>query len=176
MTLAIGSRAPAFSLPDTAGTLHGPGGAPATVVVFTCNHCPYALAWHERIADVARDYAARGVEVLAINSNDAERYPRDSYAAMQERVARDPGDWPMPYLHDAAQETARAYDAKTTPDVFVLDGAGALAYRGAPDADSDDPGQNAAWLRAALDDVLAGRSVAMPQTEPVGCSIKWRSA
>ena len=121
MTLAIGSPAPAFSLPDTSGALHAPGGAPATVVVFTCNHCPYALAWHERIADVARDYAAQGVAVLAINSNDADRYPRDSAAAMQERVARDPADWPMPYLHDATQDVARAYDAKTTPDVFVLD-------------------------------------------------------
>ena len=175
MTLAIGSPAPAFSLPDTSGALHAPGGAPATVVVFTCNHCPYALAWHERIADVARDYAAQGVAVLAINSNDADRYPRDSAAAMQERVARDPADWPMPYLHDATQDVARAYDAKTTPDVFVLDAAGTLAYRGAPDADSDDPGQNAAWLRAALDDVLAGRPVTTPQTEPVGCSIKWKA-
>ncbi len=174
MTLALGSPAPAFVLPDTSGALHAAGGAPATVVVFTCNHCPYALAWHERIADVARDYAAQGVVMFAINSNDAERYPRDSYAAMKERVAREPQDWPMPYLHDATQEVARAYDAKTTPDVFVLDADGLLAYRGAPDADSDDPGRHAAWLRAALDDVLAGRPVATPLTEPVGCSIKWR--
>ena len=175
MTLTIGSPAPGFSLPDTTGARHGPAGAPATVVVFTCNHCPYALAWHERIADVARDYAEQGVVVLAVNSNDADRYPRDSYTAMQERVAREPDAWPMPYLHDATQEVARSYDARTTPDVFVLDAAGALAYRGAPDADSDDPGLHAAWLRRALDDVLAGRAVATPQTEPVGCSIKWRA-
>ncbi|HVP02417.1 MAG TPA: thioredoxin family protein [Solirubrobacteraceae bacterium] len=173
MTLAIGSKAPDFSLPDTAGDLHGPGGGAATVVVFTCNHCPYALAWHERIADVARDYAPRGVVVLAICSNDARRYPRDSYAAMQERVARDPGDWPMPYLHDATQEVARAYGAKTTPDVFVLDADGVLVYRGAPDADSDDPAQRADWLRAALEDLLADRPVARATTDPVGCSIKW---
>ena len=78
---AIGEQAPAFALPDTAGAVHEPGGTPATVVVFTCNHCPYALAWHERIVDVARDYSERGVKVLAINPNDADRYPRDSVEA-----------------------------------------------------------------------------------------------
>ena len=174
MSLAIGDAAPAFELPDTAGAPHSPGDTPATVVVFTCNHCPYALAWHERIAAVAGDYAARGVRVLAINPNDAERYPRDSPQAMAARVAREPESWPMPYLHDASQQVARDFGARTTPDVFVFDAGGRLAYRGAPDADYDDPEQNAAWLRAALDDVLAGRPVANPETEPVGCSIKWR--
>ena len=122
MTLTLGEPAPEFELPDTDGTRWsaGDGGAAAaTVVVFTCNHCPYALAWHDRIAEAARDYADRGVRFLAINSNDAERYPRDSYEAMRRRVAAE--DWPMPYLHDATQEVARAYGAKTTPDVFVLD-------------------------------------------------------
>ena len=175
MSLAIGDPIPAFDLPDTAGVRHDSADpAPSTVVVFTCNHCPYALAWHDRTAQVARDLAGRGVRVLAINSNDAERYPRDSYTAMQERVAADPGAWPMPYLHDADQSVAHAFGAQTTPDVFVFDDAGRLAYRGAPDADYDDPAQDAAWLRAALDDVLAGRPVATPRTEPVGCSVKWR--
>ena len=89
--VALGEPAPPFELPDTAGrgwSLLG-SDATATVVVFTCNHCPYAIAWHDRILDVARDYSDRGVRVLAINSNDGQRYPRDSYASMQERVARD---------------------------------------------------------------------------------------
>jgi peroxiredoxin len=172
MTVAIGEPAPQFTLPDTAGESHSPGPAPATVVVFTCNHCPYALAWHDRIADAARDYARRGVHFLAINANDAERYPRDSYEAMQRRVAGE--DWPMPYLHDASQEVARAYGAQTTPDVFVLDAEGRLRYRGAPDADYDDPGQRASWLRDALEDVLAGEQPARAETKPVGCSIKWK--
>jgi peroxiredoxin len=170
---AIGDRAPSFALPDTNGTSHDLGGAPATVVVFTCNHCPYALAWHERIVEVAKDYAGRGVRVLAINPNDAERYPRDSAREMRARVERGELDG-VHYLRDESQEVARAYDARTTPDVFVLDGDGILRYRGAPDADHDDPSQHAAWLRGALDAVLDGRAPDPAETAPVGCSIKWR--
>jgi len=170
---AIGDPTPTFALPDTEGIMHEPGGAPATVVVFTCNHCPYALAWHDRVVALARDYADRGVRVLAINPNDAERYPRDSQQAMRERVRR--GDFDgVPYLRDETQEVARAYDAKTTPDVFVLDAGGVLRYRGAPDADYEDLEQNAVFVRDALDAVLAGREPEEPQTPPVGCSIKWR--
>jgi peroxiredoxin len=169
---AIGEAAPTFTLPDTEGAMHEPGGAPATVVVFTCNHCPYALAWHERIVELAHDYSDRGVRVLAINPNDAERYPRDSLEAMRARVGE--GDFDgVPYLRDESQEVARAYDAKTTPDVFVLDAEGLLRYRGAPDADYEDPSQSAAHLRQALDAILAGGEPDPAQTTPVGCSIKW---
>jgi peroxiredoxin len=162
-----------FELIDTDGERHSlEGGAPATVVVFTCNHCPYALAWHDRLMEVARDYAGRGVRFFAINPNDSERYPADSYEAMQRRT-RDQ-EWAMPYLHDETQEVARSYGARTTPDVFVLDGDLRVRYRGAPDADHSDPGQNAAWLRDALDDLLSGRELRRPETEPVGCSVKWR--
>jgi peroxiredoxin len=171
---AIGERAPMFSLPDTASAVHEPGGAPATVVVFTCNHCPYALAWHERIVAVAHDYSGRGVRVLAINPNDAERYPGDSPQAMRARV--EGGDFEgVPYLRDESQDVARAYDAKATPDVFVLDANGLLRYRGAPDADYEDPEQNATFLRGALDAVLDGRDPDPAQTQPVGCSIKWKA-
>ena len=109
---------------------------------------------------------------LAINPNDGDRYPRDSYEAMQRRVAAE--EWPMPYLHDAEQEVARAFGAKTTPDLFVLDAAGVLRYRGAPDADHDDPSLRAQWLRDALDAVLAGAVPDRAETRPVGCSIKWK--
>jgi peroxiredoxin len=174
MTLAAQETAPDFTLPDTDGNptpLAATDGA-ATVVVFTCNHCPYALAWHDRINDVARDYADRGVRVLQINPNDASRHPRDSLDAMKARVAG--GEFATPYLHDESQQVARAYGAQTTPDVFVVGPDGRLAYRGAPDADHRDPTQGADWLREALDDVLAGRPVARPETQPVGCSVKWR--
>ena len=169
----IGSPAPTFSLPDTAGATHEPGGTPATVVVFTCNHCPYALAWHNRIGTVAADYADRGVRVLQINPNDSERYPRDSVEAMRTRVEQ--GDFDgTPYLRDETQEVAHAFDAKTTPDVFVIDADGVLRYRGAPDSDYESPAQNAAHLRGALDAVLDGRDPDPAETTPVGCSIKWK--
>jgi peroxiredoxin len=171
--IAIGDRAPSFALSDTGGASHELDGAPATVVVFTCNHCPYALAWHERIIDAARDYADRGVRVLAINPNDAERYPRDSVEAMRARVEQGEFDG-VPYLRDESQEVAHAYDARTTPDVFVLDADGILRYRGAPDSDHDDPSQNAAWLRGALDAVLDRRAPDPSETPPIGCSIKWK--
>jgi peroxiredoxin len=170
MTLSIGAGAPAHELPDTEGkrhALHVDGAT--TVVVFTCNHCPYALAWHDRLASVADDYDVR---FLAVNPNDAERYPSDSYEAMQKRVAEE--GWSFPYLRDEDQEAARSFGAKTTPDVFVLDGEGRLRYRGAPDADHRDPSQEAAWLREALDALLAGEEIARPETDPVGCSVKWK--
>lgn len=173
--IGLGDRAPELALPDTEGRqteLPGPGEARATVVVWTCNHCPYALAWHDRIAAAAHEYADRDVRFLAVNSNDAERYPRDSPEAMAERY--DPDEWGMPYLHDASQETARAYGAETTPDLFVFDSDLRLRYRGAPDADYRDPAQGAAWLRSALDAILTGSEPDPPETEPVGCSIKWR--
>ena len=171
---AIAEKLPVFTLPATNGSEHAfPVESTVTVVVFTCNHCPYALAWHERLLAVARDYAERGVQMLLVNPNDAERYPRDSFDAMRERVEAD-GGWPVPYLRDEAQEVARAYDAKTTPDVFVFDSDGVLRYRGAPDSDHMDEAQNASWLRAALDAVLAGRTPEQAETRPVGCSIKWK--
>ncbi len=171
----IGAPAPALELPDTSGqarALPGPGEAAATVVVWTCNHCPYALAWHDRIVDAARDYADRGVRFLAVNSNDADRYPADSPAAMRERVERE--GWPFPYLWDSSQEAARAWGARVTPHLFVLDGDLRIAYEGAPDGDHRDPSQNATWLRAALDSVLAGAQPQPSSTEPVGCSVKWK--
>jgi peroxiredoxin len=171
MSTAVGTEAPTFSLPDTDGVEHSPGDAPATLVVFTCNHCPYALAWHDRILAVARDYPQ--VKVLAVSSNDAERYPADSYDAMKERVEAD-GGWPLPYLYDESQDVARAYGAQKTPDCFLIDAEGRVVYRGAPDADYEDPSQNASWLREAIDAVLAGSAPANAETTPVGCSIKWK--
>jgi Redoxin len=168
--------APSLALPDTGGETHvlpAPGEAPATVVIWTCNHCPYALAWHDRLVAAANDYADRGVRFLAVNSNDSERYPADSPEAMRERFERE--SWPFPYLWDESQEAAREWGAQTTPHLFVLDSELRLRYEGAPDADHRDPPLNAAWLREALDAVLAGDDPPQQRTEPVGCSIKWRA-
>jgi peroxiredoxin len=170
MSLSIGDPVPTFSLPAAGGGADGLGEQTPAVVVFTCNHCPYALAWHDRILDVARD---ADVPVLLVNSNDADRYPRDSFEAMKKRVAADSG-WPAPYLRDEDQSVARAYGAKTTPDVFVVGRDGTLAYRGAPDTDYQDPGERAAWLRGAIDAALAGKPAQPAETESVGCSVKWK--
>lgn len=172
--LAVGDPAPLFDLPDVEGPAVrlDPAAAAATVVVFTANGCPYARAWHDRIQAVARDYAGRDVTVLQVVSNDDADHPEDSAEAMRQRVAA--GDFAGPLLHDAEQSAARAYGATATPEVFVVDRAGILRYHGAPDGNYDDPSLDAAWVREALDDVLADREVARPVTSPAGCSLKWR--
>jgi peroxiredoxin len=173
---AIGDRVPAFALPDTEGAEHAlplDTPPPATVLVVTCNHCPYVMAWNPRLRAVAEDYAERGVRFLGIHANDASRYPADSLDHIR-RLAREQ-NWPYPQLHDETQDVARALGAEVTPHVFVLDAEQRLAYRGAPDADHQDRSQDAAWLRGALDAVLAGRPVAQPETRARGCSVKWRA-
>lgn len=171
MPLAIGDVAHPFELPSTTGAIEkvNPAGHAATVVIWTCNHCPYAIAWHERIQAVIRDYADRDVLVYQINANDAEKYPDDSFDKMKERAHLFAG----PYLRDEDQAFSKSWGAKVTPDVFVFDRDGRLAYRGAPDANYEDDTQNASYLRDALDDVLAGSAVRLPETKVRGCSVKW---
>jgi peroxiredoxin len=172
----IGDPVPPFSLPDTDGVAHAVPQDPApsaTVLVVTCIHCPYVIAWNRRLRRVAEEYGERGVRFLAIHANDAARSPADSLAAMQ-RFVRDQ-QWPMPSLHDEAQDVARALGAQVTPHVFVLDGEHRLVYRGAPDGDHQDESRDAEWLRAALDSALAGAAPAEAETRPRGCSVKWRA-
>jgi peroxiredoxin len=172
----LGDSVPAFALPDTDGSEHQVPLAeapPATVLVVTCLHCPYVMAWNPRLRAVAEEYAPRGVRFLGIHSNDATRYPADSLDHMK-RFVHEQG-WPFPNLHDESQDVARALGAEVTPHVFVLDGQQRLVYRGAPDADHRDPSQDAAWLRGALDAVLAREAVANPETQARGCSVKWRA-
>jgi peroxiredoxin len=171
----IGDPVPAFTLTDTEGEHHrvpAEQAPPATVLIQSCNHCPYVVAWNPRLRAVAEEYAPRGVRFLGISSNDPGRYPADSPERMARFVREQ--DWPIPYAYDESQDVARALGAERTPEVFVLDSEQRLAYHGAPDADHTDPGQNAAWLRAALDAVLAGNEVERAETPARGCSVKWR--
>ena len=163
--MTTGTAAPTFQLADTAGREHDladRAGSPAN-----------ALSWHGRIAAVADDYAGRDVEVWCVSSNDAARFPADAPEAMRERVEAE--GWRMPYLYDETQDVARAYGARTTPHLFVLDGELRVRYEGAPDADHDDPSLDAVWMRSALDAVLGGSQPDPAETKPVGCSIKWRA-
>jgi peroxiredoxin len=174
-SFGIGDPVPAFTLTDTTGTEHAMPAAeapPATVILETCNHCPYVIAWNPRLRAVAEEYGPRGVRFLAVSSNDPTRYPADSPERMAQFV-RDQ-DWPIPYAFDESQDVARALGAERTPLVVVLDSEQRLVYRGAPDADHQDPSQGAAWLRAALDAVLAGQEVERAETPARGCSIKWK--
>jgi peroxiredoxin len=173
--VVTGDPVPEFALPDTEGAEHRAPLAeapPATVLIVTCLHCPYVVAWNPRLRAVAEEYAPRGVRFLGIHANDASRYPADSLDHMKRFVREQ--NWPFPYLHDESQSVARALGAEVTPHVFVLDGRQRVAYRGAPDGDHKDPSQNAAWLRGALDAVLAGNAVAEPETRARGCGVKWR--
>ena len=142
------------------------------MLVVTCNHCPYVVAWNKRLRAAAEDYAERGVRFLGIHANDAARYPADSLEATR-RFVRDQA-WPYPQLHDEEQSVARALGAEVTPHVFVLDGEHRLVYRGAPDGDHKDESRGAEWLRAAIDAALAGEAPAEAETRARGCSVKWR--
>ena len=171
----IGDTVPSFSLTDTEGARHdvpAEQAPPATVLIQTCNHCPYVIAWNPRLRAVAEEYGPRGVRFLAISSNNPETHPADSPQRMAQFVREN--DWPIPYAFDESQDVARALGAERTPEVFVLDSEQRLAYHGAPDSDHSNPSENAAWLRAALDAVLAGEAPERAETPARGCSVKWR--
>ena len=175
--LALDAPAVDFALTDSAtGTTVSArdyADLPALVVVFTCNHCPYAQAWEERLLQIGRDYADRAGMVL-ISSNDADKYPADSPEAMAARVRE--RTYSVPYLFDADQSVARAYGAERTPEVFVFDAARRLVYHGTVDDNYEEPAAvTAHYLRDALDAVLAGRPVPVPETTVRGCTIKWRA-
>ena len=162
-----------FVLPATDGDEHdvAPGERPVCVV-FTCNHCPYALAWHDRLLAVAADYADR-VQLVSVNPNDAERYPRDSFDAMRARVERE-GPWPAPYLRDEDQEVAGAFGAGPRPTASSSPPTAPRSTAAPPTTTTTTRVRDADWLRGALDAALAGRPADPEATEPVGCSVKWR--
>ena len=138
-------------------------------VVFSCCHCPYVVAWEDRLNDIARDYEGRA-GLVAINSN---HYIGDSVEDMRER-AREKG-FVFPFLRDESQEVARAYNAARTPEVFLFDASHRLAYHGAPDSNYNEAEQAEPYLRRALDAVLEGADPPVAETPPVGCTIKWRA-
>lgn len=174
--MRISEKAPAFSLMGVDGKMHSLDsikGARATIVVFTCNHCPYVVMNEDRLVAVFNGYRAKGV--AAINSNDADKYPEDSFPEMRKRAAEKA--FPFPYLHDADQSVARAYAATHTPHLFVFDADLALAYTGAVDDDNNYKTRKKVekpYLRDALDDLVAGRPVRTPETHAIGCTIKWK--
>ena len=175
--LLLGTSAPQFSLPDPDGkivSLSDFDGAPALVVVFMCNHCPFVKHVAPGLANLAREYQDKGVAVVGVNPNDVANYPDDSPQKMAE-ASKEYG-YTFPYLLDESQAVAKAYRAACTPDFFVFDGDRQLVYRGQMDDSrpSLDLPVTGADLRGALDAVLDGRSVAAEQKPSVGCNIKWK--
>ena len=174
-TLPIGSKGPDFSLPATDGStysLDSFAGKKALVISFTCNHCPYAQAYDDRFIDLANEFASKEVAFLAINPNDELNYPDDSFEKMKERAAEK--NFPFPYLRDESQEVAKAYGAVCTPHLFVLDGDHNLAYEGRIDDNWQEPSAATAHdLRDAIEALTTGSPVPSPNTNPMGCSIKW---
>jgi peroxiredoxin len=175
--LALGTRAPDFSLPDHDGKRHSLqdfAAAPALLVAFICSHCPFVRHVRAEFAAFARDYRARGLAVVAINSNDLVAYPQDGPDAMRAEAAE--LGYEFPYLVDATQEVAKAYRAACTPDFFLFDAQRRLVYRG--QFDDSRPGNGrpvtGADLRAAVDQTLAGRAPGPDQLPSLGCNIKWR--
>jgi peroxiredoxin len=170
----LGSPAPDFELPDGEGRVHRLReltGVTGTLVAFICNHCPYVLHMRSELQRYAQDFAQSGVRVIGINPNDPAAYPDETPARITE-VAR---TLPFPYLVDAAQDVARAYDAACTPDLYLYDSAMRLHYHGRFDGSRPNAGvATGEDLRAATWRLLAGQPAGEPQHASVGCSIKWK--
>ncbi len=176
--LKIGSHAPSFNnLPGTDGKKYSLStftDKKIVVVVFSCNHCPYVQAYEDRIISFQRDYASKGVQLVAVNSNEIEHYPEDNFDEMVKRAKS--RKFNFPYLRDDDQSVANAYGATHTPEFFVFDEKRQLRYRGKFDDDYKNPSAvKATFLKNAVDALLAGKDVAEPETYSVGCTIKWKS-
>lgn len=174
--LEIGDSMPAFSLPATDGMTVDSSMIkdPVVVVVFTCNHCPYAQAYEDRLVDLAEHFDEEGVQFVLINSNDAEGYPEDSFEKMKE--VHDEVGFPCPYCFDETQEVAKAYGALCTPHCFVFDIERDLRYKGRIDDNWEDP--NAVRehdLRDAISALVEGDEPPVTEANAVGCSIKWKN-
>jgi len=172
--LAIGAAGPSFDLKGTDGQMHALAalaGHKGTAVIFTCNECPYAKGYEDRLIALAKEYQPRGVAFVAINPNDPAVVPGDAFEFMVKR-AQDKG-FPFPYLNDTTQEVATAYGARVTPHIYLLDASGKLVYRGRVDNSVKTEEVKERDFSAALDAVLSGRPVPVAETKAFGCGIKW---
>lgn len=174
-----GDKVRDFKLRDVSGeiiSLSGLKQANGCILVFTCNHCPFSVAYEDRIIALHQAYASKGYPVIAINPNDAATVPDDSYELMIERAREK--KFPFRYLHDESQETARLYGATRTPHLYVLQREGAdfvVRYIGAIDNNTEDPeAVTAYYVKDAVEALLQGKQPAIPMTKAIGCAIKWK--
>lgn len=154
-------------------TLKSIAGEKGTLVVFTCNHCPYAKAWEGRVTALGNEFSKKGVGVVAVNPNDPSAYPEDGFDGMKARSKK--LGMSFPYVVDATSDVARAYGATKTPEVYLFDAQGKLVYHGAVDDSANKPDAvEDAFLRNALTALVSGQSIEQPETKAIGCSIKFR--
>jgi len=175
--LAIGAKAPGFTLTnaiDGKPVSFKPGDGKISVVVFTCNSCPYSKAFEDRIVALGSEYGKKGVRFFAVNPNDDNQYAAEKMERMKQRMVTK--KYSFPYLKDGSSETARAYGARVTPHVFVVDGKGAIAYRGYVDDSARVAEREDTGLTNALDNMLAKKPVSKSETKAFGCSIKWKTS
>jgi peroxiredoxin len=175
MTIALGTDAPEFDLPGVDGRNHALADyadAEALVLIQSCNHCPYVHAWEGRMMELQNELGERGFRIVAVNSNDAESHPEDSFEEMKARAER--RGFNFDYLYDESQEIARELGSVRTPEVFLFDRDRRLRYHGAIDDSRDPSGVTQRYLRDALEAVLAGGEPELTETPPVGCTVKWR--
>lgn len=176
--LPLGTKAPDFELLDTVSdqklSLNNLKGEKGTVVLFICNHCPFVIHVNPEISKLGKAYQAKGINFVAISSNDVENYPQDAPHLMKEKAQE--MDYTFPYLYDETQEVAKAYDAACTPDFYLFDGDSKLVYRG--QLDDSRPGNGlpltGSDLRNAMDALLEGKAIDPNQKPSIGCNIKWK--
>lgn len=178
--LKLGAKAPMAdvkmkSVDGKDYTIAGVKGENGTLVMFSCNHCPWVIAWEDRIAEIGNAYQKKGFGVIVINPNDPGVKGEDSYEEMVQR-AKEKG-FEFPYVVDATSDVARAFGATRTPEVFLFDTAGKLVYHGAIDDNARNPEAiEKHYLKDALNAMVAGKAIPTAQTKALGCTIKWRKA
>lgn len=172
----LGSPLPTFELSNVDGQKLGSEylrGAPAALVAFTCNHCPYVKGSEEMLVSIVKKFASRGLKTVTINSNDAVQYPDDSFQNMQLKARE--MDLPYPYLHDESQAVARLFDAACTPEFYLFDASQRLVYHGTINDSPRDPAKvTKDFLSAAIEQTLSGATPNPSYVHPLGCSIKWK--
>lgn len=175
-TLEIGRKAPDFDLPGVDGkqySLSSFEDAKILIVVFSCNHCPYVIGSEDRMIQLYKDYQNRGVEMIAINSNETENHPTDDFEHMIERADRK--GFPFAYVRDESQEVAKEYGALRTPHFYVFDEDRKLRYTGRMDDNPREPGlESTHELRDALNALVKGEDPPTEMTNPIGCNVKWK--
>ena len=175
----VGEKAPDFKLKNVDGTMKSPldyKDAKGMIVVFTCNHCPFSQIYESRIIDLHKKFAPKGYPVVAINPNDPAVAPDDSFEEMQKRATEK--KYPFDYLVDETQMTAKAFGAARTPHVFIVEkksGGNIIRYIGAIDDNADDAAAaKNRYVEQAVEALLAGKEVTMPETKAIGCTVKWK--